>query len=154
MFEPKQSDKLFIETWQRLQSATLVAKELGLSIRHTQTRRKTIEDRYRINLDSTSTQPQAKSGRAAQTPGNMRREINLKDGMVVVFSDAHFWPDDPSPAYRALLKFLETYKQKIKVVVNNGDAFDGASISRFPAQSWDKLPTVKEELDEIGRAHV
>jgi hypothetical protein len=39
------------------------------------------------------------------------------------------------------------YKQEIKCVVNNGDAFDGASISRFPSINFNKLPTVKEELE-------
>jgi 3',5'-cyclic AMP phosphodiesterase CpdA len=66
--------------------------------------------------------------------------------MIIVFSDAHFWPDDPSPAYRALLKFLEMHKQEIKCIVNNGDAFDGASISRFPPLNFNKIPTVQEEL--------
>jgi UDP-2,3-diacylglucosamine pyrophosphatase LpxH len=72
--------------------------------------------------------------------------------MVVVFSDAHFWPDEPSVSYLCLLKFLEIHRQKIKAVVNNGDAFDGASISRFPAHNFDKLPTVKEEIDACVEA--
>jgi hypothetical protein len=39
------------------------------------------------------------------------------------------------------------HKQDIVCVVNNGDAFDGASISRFPSINFNKLPTVKEELE-------
>ena len=82
----------------------------------------------------------------------MRRELNIDFGMVVVFSDAHFWPDEPTPANRALLRFLEMHKQDIVCVVNNGDAFDGASISRFPSINFNKLPTVQEELEACQKS--
>ena len=138
------SDEEFIRVWLELKSATKVANFFKQTVRSVYIRRKALEARHKISLD-------ANSGTFTPTrlitPGNMRRELEVDFGMVVVFSDAHFWPDEPTPAYRALLKFLEIYKQEIVCVVNNGDAFDGASISRFPSINFNKLPTVKEELE-------
>lgn len=37
-------------------------------------------------------------------------------------------------------------EMKPKAIINNGDAFDGASISRFPRIGWDSKPSVIEEL--------
>jgi hypothetical protein len=138
------SDEEFIRVWLELKSATKVANFFKQNVRSVYIRRKALEARHKISLD-------ANSGTFTPTrlitPGNMRRELEIDFGMVVVFSDAHFWPDEPTPAYRALLRFLEIYKQDIVCVVNNGDAFDGASISRFPSINFNKLPSVKEELE-------
>jgi len=138
------SDEEFIRVWLELKSATKVANFFKQTVRSVYIRRKALEARHKISLD-------ANSGTFTPTrlitPGNMRRELEVDFGMVAVFSDAHFWPDEPTPAYRALLRFLEIYKQDIVCVVNNGDAFDGASISRFPSINFNKLPTVKEELE-------
>lgn len=138
------TDEEFIRVWQELKSPSKVSEFFGMNLRGVHKRRKNLEERYKISLDADH--PHAKPTRLV-TPGTMRRELNVENGMVVVFSDAHFWPDEPTPAYRALLKFLEMHKQEIKCVVNNGDAFDGASISRFPSINFNKLPTVKEELE-------
>ncbi len=73
-----------------------------------------------------------------------RIETVIEDGTVVVFSDAHYWPGKASTAHRALLGFLRHYSPKI--VVCNGDAVDGASISRHPPIGWESVPTVEEEL--------
>ena len=138
------TDEEFIRVWQDLKSPSKVSEFFDMNLRGVHKRRKSLEERYKISLDADH--PHAKPTRLV-TPGNMRRELNIDKGMIVVFSDAHFWPDEPTPAYRALLKFLEIHKQEIKCVVNNGDAFDGASISRFPSINFNKLPTVKEELE-------
>ena len=138
------TDEEFIRVWQDLKSPSKVSEFFGMNLRGVHKRRKNLEERYKISLDADH--PHAKPTRLV-TSGNMRRELNIDNGMIVVFSDAHFWPDKPTPAYRALLKFLEMHKQEIKCVVNNGDAFDGASISRFPSINFNKLPTVKEELE-------
>lgn len=77
-----------------------------------------------------------------------RIEQTIKDGVVVVFSDAHFWPGDESTAFLALLKFIENFKPV--AVVNNGDAFDGATVSRWPVASWEDMssqPTVRQEIE-------
>jgi hypothetical protein len=63
-----------------------------------------------------------------------------------VASDCHYWPDIISTAHRAFVKLVKELKPKIVVI--NGDAFDGASISRHPAGgTWQALPSVKQELE-------
>jgi len=138
------TDEEFIRVWREFKSAAKVSEFFNMDLRAVYKRRKNLEIKHGLSLDSDHFT--AKPTRLV-TPGNTRRELNIENGMVVVFSDAHFWPDEPTPAYRGLLKFLETYKQEIKCVVNNGDAFDGASISRYPSINFNKLPTVKEELE-------
>lgn len=46
--------------------------------------------------------------------------------------------------HRALVKFCR--KLEPKAFIFNGDAFDGASISRHPPIGWEHAPTVAEEL--------
>lgn len=72
-------------------------------------------------------------------------EDGLQNGTVIVFSDAHYWPGEPSAAHRALVKLCKRLKPNI--VVCNGDAIDGASISRHPPIGWESCPSVKEELE-------
>lgn len=68
-----------------------------------------------------------------------------KPTTIVVFSDAHFWPGHTSPAFWILLQIIEELKPDI--VIDNGDSWDGASISRHPSGMWQHLPTIRQELD-------
>jgi hypothetical protein len=74
-----------------------------------------------------------------------RKEVVLRDGVILVASDFHYWPGKPSTAHRAFIRFCK--KLRPAVIVANGDVFDGCSISRHPPINWNKLPTVKEELE-------
>lgn len=73
-----------------------------------------------------------------------RIELEIENGTVIVFSDAHFWPGDPSTAFRGLIHLIR--KQLPVLIVCNGDAIDGSSISRHPPIGWEGSPTVAEEL--------
>jgi hypothetical protein len=73
--------------------------------------------------------------------------MNVESADVIVFSDCHYWPGAPSTAHRALLEAIKEFKPRI--VVANGDVFDGASISRHPRIGWDTTPTVREELKAV-----
>jgi hypothetical protein len=74
-----------------------------------------------------------------------RKELEVENGQVIVFSDAHYWPGEPSVGHRALLRFCQDLKPT--VIVCNGDAIDGAAISRHPPIGWESCPSVKEELE-------
>jgi hypothetical protein len=74
-----------------------------------------------------------------------RKELQVQDGVVIVFSDAHYWPGEPSVAHRALVKFAAQIKPV--AIVCNGDAIDGSAISRHPPIGWESCPSVKEELE-------
>ena len=151
------SDELFIATWSELQSPQAVADALSMEIRGVYRRRnhlvskgfqlpttnkaghKLIVDKQKLKEDLDK--------RLAEVRHSVRRGIAMEKGRIIVFSDAHFYPDDETTAFRALLECIKEFKPE--VVICNGDAFDGASISRHPRIGWDTKPTVKQELDAV-----
>ena len=143
MTAPKCSEQEFIELWRTHQSATKVAAALGVNIRSVNNRRRYIEHRYNIQLDAADTKTRYYK-HLQPVEHHARRHLAIDNGVVLVFSDAHFWPGVRTTAFRALLQFAQKFKPK--AIVNNGDAFDGASISRYPRIGWDSKPSIIEEL--------
>jgi hypothetical protein len=86
---------------------------------------------------------------AAPTRAYQQRvPIAFRDGVAVVFSDAHWWPGVPrTVAHEAMLKVIAAIKPGM--VIANGDVFDGAAISRHEPDGWDNRPTVMGELDAV-----
>lgn len=80
---------------------------------------------------------------AIEHPG--RLHLDMDDGVILVGSDHHYWPGEPSTAHRAFVMFCK--QMKPSVVVCNGDAFDGSTISRHSPIGWEKRPSVIEELE-------
>lgn len=87
--------------------------------------------------------------------GRLLREV--RNGVVLVGSDAHYWPGIVSAAHRAFVRACKEMKPAI--VVMNGDVLDGASISRHPPIGWENRPSLiqeieasQERLEEIRRA--
>jgi hypothetical protein len=74
-----------------------------------------------------------------------RIELSIKNGVVIIGSDAHYWPGPASTAHRAFVKFAKDLE--VKAVILNGDAIDAASISRHPPIGWERRPTVVEEIE-------
>lgn len=131
------TDDQFIDCWNRLKSPQKVADELGLAIRQVYQRRRNIESKHGLIL---------KVDEQVIIRHSARIDFEIDNGVVIVFSDAHFWDTNPSTAYRALIKFIKDLKPK--VVVNNGDAFDGASISRHGRIGFlENRPSVIQELN-------
>jgi predicted phosphodiesterase len=157
------TDKEFIAKWKEFPSPTALGKELGTNIRNIMARRRMLEIKYGIVL---ATDPnykaqqlenykercrQEKNERQAKlqerldaTQHSVRRGMELEKGRVIIFSDAHF-TEETTTGFKALLKFIEYFKPK--AIICNGDAFDGAVLSRFPAINYDRKPTVLEELN-------
>ncbi len=73
--------------------------------------------------------------------------ITLDDGVIMVASDCHYWPDDISTAHRAFCKLAK--KLSPDIVIVNGDEFDGASVSRHGRIGWEARPTVAQELKAL-----
>lgn len=130
---------------------TKLAAELETPLSGVLRRRRNLEEKYsqRINAPETPT-----TKAIASHPH--RIPISVPNGVVLVGSDAHYWPGAPSVAHRAFVHFANLMAPKAVIV--NGDAFDGASISRHPPIGWAALPTVQQEieacqerLDEIAR---
>jgi hypothetical protein len=151
------SDELFIATWTELQSPQAVANALNLEIRGVYRRRNHLVNKgfelpttnkagHRLPVDKDKLKEDL-DRRLAEVRHSVRRGIAMEKGRIIVFSDAHFYPDDETTAFRALLECIKEFKPE--VIVCNGDAFDGASISRHPRIGWDSKPTVKQELDAV-----
>lgn len=116
------------------------ARQLGVSERGVHKRRGAIERRTGIKIGT----PRGES-KTAQTVYPGRLETSLQDGIILIGGDAHYWPGHPSTGHRAFVKFIK--KLKPKIVVVNGDVFDGAAVSRHPSVNWDQNPTVIDELE-------
>jgi hypothetical protein len=69
----------------------------------------------------------------------------IKDGIIVVFSDAHYWPGPATVAHKALLAVVSNLKPAI--VIANGDVFDGARVSRHDPIYKHETPSAKEEVE-------
>lgn len=154
MSQPACTENEFIRVWRELKSATLVAKALAVDVRSVQRRRKAIEHRNNITLETAQPSKvhvdldaikQRMNTRIEATRHNAQRGIAMEKGRVIVFSDAHFYPDETTTAYKALLECIKEFKPT--VIVCNGDAFDGTTASRHARISWASAPTIKEELE-------
>jgi predicted phosphodiesterase len=152
------NEEEFIKLWREIESPSAMSKVLGVDVRNVLRRRNFLEAKYGIKLPTNN--PTRKTvifdkektkeklaEKLEETRHSVRRGAVIENGTVVVFSDAHFYPGDYSTAFRALLTFVKAHKPE--VIVCNGDAFDGASISRHPRIGWDSKPSVIEELKAV-----
>lgn len=130
------TDAQFLEAWQRLQSASGVAKELGMNLRSVQRRRRSLEARDGIELA-------AKSQLWVTRESDFCR-LELDSGRVLVSSDIHVWPGVETTAMQAFI--LACQFMQPDAVVLNGDVFDGTTLSRFANNEFNKVPSAAEEL--------
>lgn len=134
----KVTDEVFIETWNRLKSAQKVADAIGSALRDVQRRRRSIEARHGIRLNAalSTTNIEEHAARVHQ---------QIENGIAIVFSDAHFWDNTPTTAYRALLTMIKELKPQL--IVANGDIFDGAQCSRHGSIGFlENKPSIIQEL--------
>lgn len=135
------SKEEFLALWQKHNgNAVKIAAELGQD-----NPRSVFDRRRRIERDVGVILKAGTADAIKKLKRKPRLETEVKNGVVIVASDCHYWPGDPSTAHRALVKFIKDLRPH--VVVLNGDVFDGASISRWERIGWDSRPTVKQELD-------
>ncbi len=138
---PKCSDVEFIAAWHKLDGKIQdIAKHLGCAPQNVARRRRCLERNHGIELPASRPEHGIVSG----TRITQRLKVGIPNGIMVAFSDAHMWQGHVSAAQRACVKLCK--KLKPDVLVDVGDTFDGASISRHPPLGWDELPTVASEL--------
>ena len=136
-------DAEFIELWRTHKSATDIQRILDIDIRAVHLRRRRMERKYNITLNAQGSMAQHYVHLSPEEHG-ARKHFSVENGVVIVWSDAHFWPKLRTTAFKALLMFIRELKPKL--LIANGDMFDGSSISRYPRIGWDSKPTVIEEL--------
>jgi hypothetical protein len=139
MATAKCTEDEFVAVWNRYRSPALVANELGVDVRNVHTRRRAIEARRGIALDTKMVLTFPHDG--------IRVNAQIENGVVVVGSDAHYWPGIQSTAHRALVIVVRELKPKMYCL--NGDGFDGAAAGRHGRIMWESKPNVKQELEAV-----
>jgi hypothetical protein len=135
MTAPKCSDQDFMQMFESM-GATQMAKQLGQSERRIYGRRRAIE---------------RKTGQALKAPSDNRQDhparlhLDIESGIVLIASDAHYWPGVVTTMHRAFVRACK--EMNPRAVIMNGDVFDGARISRHSPIMWEESPTVKQEME-------
>jgi hypothetical protein len=139
------SEGEFIELLEKL-GAAAAARKLGLSERAIHSRRRRLEKNNRILI---KVPPSSSSGKISPTAmledHPARRQVKLKDGVILVGSDSHYWPNIISTAHRAFVHFNRELKPN--VVIKNGDELDFPRISRHAPIQWENQPSVVMEIE-------
>jgi len=149
------TDDQFLALWDKYQSISKVAKILGISERATNYRRRNLEKKHGQLLGKDFRSALFDSKQKSHSPLN-QINLGIENGVVLVFSDAHFIPSQRSTAFKGLLWAIQEFKPK--AVICNGDAFDGASISRHDITDQPQTSVIEElkatqfALDEIHEA--
>ena len=142
--QPSCSDEEFIRLFET-DGATKTAIKLNLAMSNVFARRARIEQRIGRSIINPGTNHI--TVRRFQTYYESRIPLTVENGHVLIGSDAHFWPEERTAAFRGFLAISK--KLSPEVIILNGDVFDGARISRHPPSGWNHLPTVKEELEAV-----
>ena len=152
-------DQEFIEAWKRLKKAGLVAKHFKMNVRSVYDRRRAVEQKYGISLESSGkntavTSPKTIAGNKLNELAKIRQDKYesemvdaITDGVILVASDCHYWPGLVTKAHQAFCKLAKELKPKM--VVLNGDILDGARISRHSRIMWEKQPDLKDEIAAV-----
>ena len=156
------TDDEFKELWMRCEGdVNRISKSSDLSHRHIYNRRRVIEEKYGISLKvpprgqiAFNESYKIATARRLDELAEIRQaryeqEMNVvvNNGVVLVGSDAHYWPLIVSKAHEAFCRLAKQLNPSI--VVLNGDILDGARISRHPRNMWEKQPSLKDELAAV-----
>lgn len=140
------TDQDFIAVWNQHHSAAAVARHLKMDVRNVHRKRKQVEDKNRVRLLTFDHRP-AFDQSMLVTADRVEVKLKIKDGVVLVAGDQHYHPGNIPTMHRAFVYLSKKLKPFAQIW--NGDAFDGASISRHPSIGWENKPTVKDELDVV-----
>ncbi len=141
MVARKITNEQLLAEMEALRSPSKIASKYNISLRVVQSRLR------QLGVPPLShTSVRRAPGVLEYAPG--RQDASIDNGTVIVFSDAHYYPGEPSTAHKALLYFIQELAPSI--VVCNGDAADGAGIGRHPRIGWDSKPTVKQEIEVVS----
>lgn len=145
----KFTDQQFLAAWNESGgSPAHTARLLGVSAKAVYARRNDMEEKG-LHLPSRGQSPGKGRGDEPGPDNDYLQRVAVEgfSGTAVVFSDCHYWPNRaPSTAHRALVEVVKELKPRL--LIGNGDLFDGARLSRFPRNGWEYQPRVKDELEE------
>lgn len=145
--QAKVSRDEFVEAWNRFGSVSKVAQHFQVDERSVHRRRRRIEADHNIPLPSAHENAKQYAHMQPIKTALNRIDLGILNQTIIVFSDAHFWPGEYTTAYKGLLWAIKELKPH--AIISNGDAFDGATISRHDPLGWSKTPSVIEELKAV-----
>jgi len=105
-----------------------------------------------MGLAETTLRDRLAKGQGVQVTLSERKTVNLlaiRDGSVVIGSDAHYSPGRVTTAHKAFCNVIAEHRAELKAVILNGDLLDGARISRHDRIGWQKTYSVKDELEAV-----
>ena len=143
MVAPKVTNQQILEAWPKNPSITVLSEKLGISHRQLAERVRRLR-----KAGHPLTSPDSRSPYhvyRAKEEYSPRLAVEVPHGVVPVGSDPHYAPGVRSTAHRAFVWFCEVYKPR--VIVMNGDVFDGGGVGRWPRIGWEHRPTVKQEVE-------
>lgn len=91
-------------------------------------------------------------GESVQVTLSEKKSVNtlkIRNGSVVIGSDAHYSPGLVTTAHKAFCNVIAEYAGDLKAVILNGDLLDGARISKHARIGWQKTYSVKDELEAV-----
>lgn len=135
---PVVDDETFMEMFEAMGTSQM-SRQLGIAERAIYSRRRRLEAEYNVQLF-----PPRQGFQAIEPERTARREYEVEDGSVIVFSDAHYWPQTIPTIHAAIVDVAK--KIKPKMIVANGDIFDGARMSRHARIGWESTPEPHEEV--------
>ena len=95
------SDAEFIAAWNKHGTAKLVAQELGTTERNVYRRKIAIAERHSLSLTSIY------SPKVIRREHSQRADFSIENGVIMVASDAHYWPGVTSVAHTAFVKTIK-----------------------------------------------
>ena len=136
----KCEDGDFVRLFEQL-GPTMLAKQIGISTKSIYDRRQRLERKIGRQITGPDHPRQTRS----HIVHPQRVCFDVPNGIVIVGSDAHIWPGEPSTAIRAFIKLCKELKPK--AVILNGDVMDFPQVSRHPPIGWEAHPTVQQEIE-------
>ena len=140
---PRVSDDEFIELCEKL-GMRGTAKKLGGADKNVTQRRQRLERRLGRTIAYPAT-PWDHARVILPPQLAWRAELSVPEGIVLVASDAHYWPGETTTMHRALVAFAREYKPR--AIIMNGDVLDLPRASRHAPIGWENRPAISEEIE-------
>ena len=147
MGKARSSDEHFLAAWNKFKSPIRVAEYLGIGVRKVLERRRRLEGRLGISLN---TNVQGPINKVAPVVIQHKARINIEitDAVLPIAGDIHIWPGPLTLVQEAYIEMVKRLKPRFVILI--GDVFDGARISRHPRIGFlENRPTVKDELKAV-----
>lgn len=137
---PNSSKENFVKQWNIIGSNGGFAKTNRLDPRNVRRRKQRLEEEGFVFT------PLYETTNLANTAYKLREEIEIDNGVAIIVSDRHKWPDDGiTPAEAAAHTLIPLIQPDVFIM--NGDIFDGAGLSRHPPLGWEEKPSAAEEIE-------